>query len=62
MTEKKQKITEFYPYIIESAGVSRITIPKDSMDYAGWKTGDQLKVMAEINEKDSDKEKNKEGD
>jgi len=37
---------KFYADISEIGGVYRITIPKKLMDGAGWKTGDELKILA----------------
>ena len=48
MEENNEK---FYAEIIETAGVFRITIPKQIMDGAEWKTGDRLKVLAIKQEK-----------
>lgn len=38
---------KFYAEISEIGGVYRITIPKNLLKGAGWKTGDELKILAQ---------------
>jgi len=40
----------FYAEISEIGGVYRVTIPKKLLEGAGWKTGDELKIMAQKKE------------